>query len=92
MSQVQITASGVLEDLNQGLTRLEIAEKYNLSKADLARLFKNPVLKGRKTKSAPSFVFVDDVTQSAGSATDTTDTAASEETQTADYQIDSSIV
>ncbi len=55
-----LTVSGILNDLNQGLTRAAIQAKYSLSGKDLAQLFSHPKLKGKKTKVAPSFTLVDD--------------------------------
>jgi len=72
---VQITVSGVLEDLQNGYTRTKadkqyqgdgksIQEKYGLNKSDVSRLFQNEKLKGRKTIGArpPAFVLTDDTT------------------------------
>lgn len=74
MSQkTKITVSGILQDLENGLTRTTtgknynadigcIQEKYNLSNYDLEMLFRHPKLKGKKTKSVRtvSFVLEDD--------------------------------
>lgn len=72
MEPVQITITGILEDLQNGYTRCvgdthyeegkSIQEKYGLKKADVAQLFKHEKLKGRKTiiKKAPAFILVDD--------------------------------
>jgi hypothetical protein len=74
--KVQLTVSGILEDLENGMTRFKgqkgysqergsIEEKYNLSKNDIKTLFEHPKLKGRKTKRVQevAFVLVDDVTE-----------------------------
>lgn len=58
--QAQLTVSGILADLDNGLTRPMIQTKYKLSGKDLTELFKHPKLKGKKTKAAPGFVLVDD--------------------------------
>ena len=58
--QVQLTVSGVQNDLKNGLTRPMIQAKYNLSGKDLKDLFSHPSLKGLKTKSAPGFILIDD--------------------------------
>lgn len=69
----QISVSGVLQDLKDGLTRDGIAEKYGISKAAVKRLFKHPQLKNKKTikPREEEFILVDDVTE-------TTDQAAPE--------------
>ncbi|MCK4521791.1 MAG: hypothetical protein KAU20_04405 [Nanoarchaeota archaeon] len=58
--KTQLTVSGILNDLNEGLSRPNIQAKYNLSGKDMKDLFSHPKLKGRKTKPAPSFVLTDD--------------------------------
>ena len=58
--QVQLTVSGILTDLENGLTRANIQSKYNLTGKDLGILFKHPKLKGKKTKVAPKFILIDD--------------------------------
>jgi hypothetical protein len=58
--KVQLTVSGILNDLNEGLTRDAIRTKYSLSAKDVSELFKHPKLKGKKTKPAPGFNLVDD--------------------------------
>lgn len=66
-----ITISGVLDDLNRGLTRSphtsgykpelgSIMEKYSLTKKELDYLFSHPKLKGRRTKLPVMFNLVDD--------------------------------
>jgi hypothetical protein len=60
VQKTQLTVSGILNDLNEGLSRPNIQAKYNLSGKDMKDLFAHPKLKGRKTKPAPSFVLTDD--------------------------------
>jgi hypothetical protein len=85
--QVQLTVSGVQNDLNNGLSRLMIQAKYNLSGKDLKALFSNPKLKGLKTKTAPGFVLIDDTEkvqgepQTTGQATDVQETAEMQESE-----------
>lgn len=55
--QIVLSPEGILEDLNQGLSRDEIQEKYGLTKTDLQRMFQHPDLKGKKTKKMPGFVW-----------------------------------
>jgi len=70
---VTISLSGVLADLENGITRKEgdkgynpelgsIQEKYSITKSDVDELFKHPALKGKKVKTPKkvSFVIVDD--------------------------------
>lgn len=61
--QVQLTVSGILTDLDNGLTRDNIQNKYKLSAKDLKGLFSHPSLKGKKTKVAPGFVLTDDTAE-----------------------------
>lgn len=61
--QVQLTVSGVQNDLKNGLSRPMIQAKYALSGKDLKDLFSHPSLKGLKTKSAPGFVLFDDTVE-----------------------------
>jgi hypothetical protein len=57
-----LTISGILNDLDNGLDREKIGEKYGLEKWEIAELFKHPKLKNRKTKKVKkvSFVLEDD--------------------------------
>ena len=59
----QISVSAVIEDLNNGLSRLQIGEKYGLTARETKEMFKHPSLKGKKAKKVfvPSFELVDDV-------------------------------
>lgn len=69
----EISIRGILTDLENGLTRTttsqgyveavgSIETKYNLSKADVKEMFTHELLKNRKTRKAPNFRLVDDVT------------------------------
>ena len=70
---VQISLTGILADLENGVTRKtsdkgydptrgSIEEKYELSKSDVTELFKHPALMGKKVKipKVVSFVLNDD--------------------------------
>jgi hypothetical protein len=59
----QITVSGILIDLDNGLSRKEIAEKYDISAMEVAWMFKQPGLIGKRAKKkfVPSFELVQDV-------------------------------
>ena len=72
--KTKITVSGILTDLENGMTRTStsknynaelgcIQDKYNLTNYDLEMLFKHPKLKGKKTHAVKtvSFVLEDDV-------------------------------
>ena len=73
MNKTKITVSGILADLENGMTRSItgknynadigcIQNKYDLTSYDLDMLFKHPKLKGKKTKSVRtvSFTLEDD--------------------------------
>ena len=57
-----ITTSMILLDLENGIDRPGIKEKYNLEGWELTEMFKHPVLKGKKAsrKRRMSFNFIDD--------------------------------
>ena len=61
----EITISGTLQLLKEGLTRPEVAEHYGITMADCRRLFAHPKLKGKKALSQPDFVLVDDTVEEA---------------------------
>ena len=60
----KITVSMIDEDLNNGITKPEMAIKYGIKSWEVAEMFKHPFLKGRRpSKKKPlSFSFVDDIT------------------------------
>lgn len=62
-NRVVINPQDVLDFLADGKTREEIREHYGLNKSDLNKLFQHDLLKGKKTKKAPGFVFSDAVSQ-----------------------------
>ena len=57
-----ITTSMILEDLENGVDRTGIKEKYNLEPWEVKQMFEHPALKGKKAKKVKklSFNFVDD--------------------------------
>lgn len=59
-----ITVSMILEDLDNGIDRTGIQEKYGLEKWEVTQMFQHPSLKGKKAKKKRklSFNFVDDTT------------------------------
>ena len=64
MEKVKVKISDVLSLLDQGKTRKEIGEHYNLSNNDVKAMFLHPELKGRRTKAKKEvgFVFEEDTT------------------------------
>ena len=57
-----ITVSMILEDLDNGIARTGIQEKYGLEKWEVTQMFQHPALKGKKARKLRklSFNFVDD--------------------------------
>lgn len=61
-----ITVSGVLADLDNGLDRKAIANKYGLTIEEVRAMFQHPALKGKRPKRALkkiTFTLVDDTVQ-----------------------------
>lgn len=58
----QITTTMILEDLENGVSRDGIKEKYGLETWEVTQIFQHPALKGKKAKKVRklSFEFVDD--------------------------------
>lgn len=61
MERKTIKLSEILSDIENGLTRKEIREKYSLSKADMEEIFKNPMLKKAKPRKRTANI-IDDLT------------------------------
>ena len=57
-----ITVTMILEDLDNGIDRTGIQEKYGLEKWEVTQMFQHPTLKGKKARKVRklSFNFVDD--------------------------------
>ena len=57
-----ITVSMILEDLDNGIDRTGIQEKYGLEKWEVTQMFQHPALKGKKARKIRklSFNFLDD--------------------------------
>lgn len=66
--KVGINPAAVLEYLAQGKTREEIRDIYGLSNKDIKDVFQHPDLKGRKTKVAPGFFFIENETPNANNS------------------------
>ena len=58
----RITTTMILNDLENGIDRTGIQEKYGLEKWEVTQMFQHPTLKGKKAKKVRklSFEFVDD--------------------------------
>jgi hypothetical protein len=58
----RITTTMILEDLENGISRDGIKEKYGLETWEVTQMFQHPTLKGKKAKKIRklSFEFVDD--------------------------------
>tara|TARA_R110002051_G_scaffold313387_1_gene389444 strand:+ start:583 stop:930 length:348 start_codon:yes stop_codon:yes gene_type:complete len=58
----KITTTMIIEDLENGISRNGIKEKYSLETWEVTQMFQHPKLKGKKTKKVRklSFEFVDD--------------------------------
>ena len=93
-----ITTSMIIEDLENGIDRTGIKEKYGLETWEIAQMFKHPTLKGKKVRKVRrmSFNFVDDtptVDPAQTSIPDSghmehTDTSAPAESEFTDEQMD----
>ena len=64
MSKVEIKLSTVIELLDNGKSREEIAAHFDLKMAQVNQMFKHPKLKGLRAKKVvePAFVLEDDLT------------------------------
>jgi hypothetical protein len=57
---VKLTAKGLKRDREDGLTNKEMAEKYNLSAADIQKALKLAGLSNSKPRAKAKFVLLDD--------------------------------
>jgi len=78
----QITTTMILKDLDDGVGREGIKEKYSLETWEVTEMFKNPKLKGKKARKIRklSFQFIDD--------TATEDTVDTSEPQFSKREVD----
>jgi hypothetical protein len=60
MEQVKLTISGLRADVENGLTRVEMATKYNLPVVQIKKAMDQAGLKNAKPKAKPGFILVDD--------------------------------
>ena len=60
-----ISTTMIIEDLENGISRDGIKEKYSLETWEVTQMFQHPTLKGKKAKKVRklSFEFVDDTPQ-----------------------------
>ena len=58
----RITTTMIIDDLESGIDRTGIRDKYNLAAWEVKQMFEHPALKGKKAKKVKklSFEFVDD--------------------------------
>jgi len=58
----RITTTMIIDDLENGIDRTGIKDKYNLQAWEVKQMFEHPALKGKKAKKVKklSFEFVDD--------------------------------
>jgi hypothetical protein len=58
----EISVMQIDQDLKDGISKSEMAKKYNIKPWEVDEMFKHPFLKGRRPsrKKALSFIFVDD--------------------------------
>lgn len=73
--KVKVSVAGIRQDLKDGIDRAGIAKKYDLTKADVKRIFEHKDLKGLKVRPTPGFEFIED-----GTSVDTTTTASTSNT------------
>lgn len=59
MNKVKLTVSGLTSDIESGLTRKEMCEKYGLPSTQLSQAIKKSGLQGRRAKSV-KFELIDD--------------------------------
>ena len=86
----EITVSMIDEDLNNGITKPEMAIKYGIKLWEVAEMFKHPFLKGRRpSKKKPlSFKFVDDITDAVDPNQVTLEDAITEATEEVETAVD----
>ena len=86
----KITVSMIDEDLNNGITKPEMAIKYGIKLWEVAEMFKHPFLKGRRpSKKKPlSFKFVDDITDAVDPNQVTLEDAITEATEEVETAVD----
>jgi hypothetical protein len=84
-----ITVSQILADLNAGLDRKAIREKYNLSVEETKLIFQHPKLSGKRVKRSKivKFTLVDDTEEQApiSESTDPGDNEDDDEQDTAPW-------
>ena len=73
----RITTSMIINDLENGIDRNGIRDKYSLQAWEVKQMFEHPALKGKKAKKVRklSFTFVDDTTFAEVDVDDTNQTS-----------------
>ena len=73
----RITTSMIIADLDNGIDRNGIRDKYSLQAWEVKQMFEHPALKGKKAKKIRklSFTFVDDTTFAEVDVDDTNQTS-----------------
>ena len=73
----RITSSMIIADLDNGIDRNGIRDKYSLQAWEVKQMFEHPALKGKKAKKIRklSFTFVDDTTFAEVDVDDTNQTS-----------------
>ena len=73
----RITTSMIINDLENGIDRNGIRDKYSLQAWEVKQMFEHPTLKGKKAKKVRklSFTFVDDTTFAEVDVDDTNQTS-----------------
>ena len=62
MTKVKLTKSGLMQDLEDGLTRPQMAEKYNLNLQQIGKVMRQANLMGRRAKLV-AFELIDDTAE-----------------------------
>lgn len=63
-NQIVISVSNILTDLENGLDRASIQEKYELNTGQMKKLFQHPKLKGKRAKADIGLQIIDDTVSS----------------------------
>lgn len=59
MEKVKLTVNGLKSDIESGLTRKELSNKYGISNSQIAKAINKAGLKGKRA-TADKFVLIDD--------------------------------
>lgn len=81
----KITISAVIDCLNEGMKREDVAEHFGLTMSETKKLFEHPKLKGKQARKPVTFELVDD-TEEEESTSGSITALASEEVQEEEMQ------